>query len=284
VWACQTVVIKGERSEAGTVNLRVTHTLFGLKMRHRHIAAASGAELQVSQAPRQPDGSVPTPTFRVRFATADGLVPLTTGLTSNEKKHAALASRLDAVLKDPQQDTLHIAVPPGWGPWLVLTFLGTAFFLLYFLQGGELLLDKENDLVVLIKLGIPKPREQRFHLSEVDRFYLDWSTEINGVRKVAWLTLQLTSGKTVTLTQVSGFFQGINPRALLDKVERFRASAHQPALIRSRPSETASRTFVVPLAGGKICVVCGLDCSTELRYQDEQGRYYHQRCHSATGA
>jgi hypothetical protein len=281
--------IQGERSEDGTVNLRISSRFFGLPVSHRRFYEVSEARMEVYHSVSTSEGTLTTNIlFRVMLDTPQGSVPFS-GQSSIEREHwTTLATVLDGFIQDPERSSFRYVHSPGWVGWLLLGVFVFVVVLFRFQQGGELLLDKANDEAILTGSGIPKPRSQRFRLTEVQGFYMVANPRhsisvgqyTSGHDNSHYLVMRLASGKQVSL---GSFWSADRCHSLMSTLERFRADVRPPTFPKANP-ERETRTFTVPLAGVelKVCVICGSDCSTEPRYRDDHGHYYHERCYAPT--
>jgi hypothetical protein len=272
--------IQGERAEDGTVNLQVTSRFFGLPLNRWHFEGVSGARLEIPVDPNHREGFIPGMN-RVLLVTKEGNVPFSRVQSSERRRLTNLAGTLDALVQDPSRDSFRFVAPPGWIGWLLLGVFAFTIVTFVFAEGGNVLIDKQAGVVAVTKMGIPKPRPKIYPLNEVRGFFTNSVQSGGGQSRSVqhWLVLTLASGREVSIAN----FSMKTCHAISNTLDRFIASGPAPARFEPPPPRE-TRTFTVPLAGAKICVICGSDCSTEPRFQDDQGRYYHQRCHPAHGA
>jgi hypothetical protein len=105
---------------------------------------------------------------------------------------------------------------------------------------------------------------------------------------IAWIVVRPMIGIPLLVAAVGlgSIWIAVRRRSAMAALERVNADV-PPSPVPAGKPEREARTFTVPLAGvepaavaAKICVICGSDCSTAPRFQDDHGHYYHERCYS----
>jgi hypothetical protein len=281
--------IRCTRANDGEVDCSVTRKLLGFTLSSKTIRGIEGAALQESEPePRdrstRGNSTTVNRTTRVVLETANGPVPMFSIYSANRAGHEETAAAINAFLKETSRREIAFIESPG--AWLlgIFTFMLLVFLALVFQARTECLLDRSNGIVQITRGRFPKFKSE-YRLSEVDRFLVIESEVVHaGSRRrysqrsrVYGLGMRLKTGREVRLCAIQSAGGSRDASWMSSLLERARQAPRPPVEPgKTRPPDLPVSAGLIP---AKICVVCGEDCASAPRFQDDQGRYYHTVCY-----
>lgn len=277
VFACDSLVVDGQRTQEGKVQIQVKHTLFGARLWSRWIQDVQSAQVEVGA---RTDGEE---MYRVLLTTAGGSVPLTGAYTEGWDPHQQTANAINQLVHDTTQAQLIVTQKPGFGNWASFGFLFAVALGLLCSRADEFLMDLNAPRFQILRRGIGKPRLLEYEWDDIEQFgvarlfqydHSDSSRSPN----VHCVSMRLQSGAIVYLQRTAGPLGYRKQRAIGNRLENLRRS-RQARVAASLAAQGQAASPSSPV-GRKTCVVCGKSCADEARYRDAEDRYYHQACYN----
>jgi len=286
---CCTVTVTCRRNSESAVTGHIERVLLGVSLSSTVIHDIKSVEIQESSDQDQPG-------YRIAVRTPLKIVPLTQGFYDEAQPQLKMANDINEFIKNTTKVQAIFTQPPSPLAWMAAAFLLLVGFGLGIQRPVECVLDRTTRTFQILRPRLGGRRVLEYPLEAIDQFgivkipypgytlnqrltFLDHPTrpssssvelEIDGGLHYAHTVgMRLQTGAMVRLNDTN--WKRRKEQALVNKLEKMRRS------IMRTPFPTADPQA---MRDSKRCVLCGLDCSQEARFQDQDGRYYHQTCYT----
>lgn len=267
-----TVHLEGAKDQSGTVNFTISKRWLGLNFSETTIDGVVGAVIETSTH-RDKDTRSRHTIYRAALKTETWTEPVTSGWSRGGASAQRIVDRVGQFVGDPSMTSLSINLGGKW--WMTLIGL----FIL--LVTAQLLLDRVHCVidgpsrqVIVRRGGVFGRGNYTFDLIQVDRFEVE-QKNLAGDKsgKVYRVALKLRSGDSFPF-RYTWTNEWKSKKAAVKRLNQFlQRTPQQPVQVHDPVSQEQG--------DGKICSVCGADCSGAPRVQDRSGQYCHVACYEA---